>query len=316
MRLFKYLHPDRINVLQNTSIRFTQPQYLNDPFEQLPFISSITTPERFDSIIETLRQKLSSHATLNQLDENDLYEIIRPLPLNESERLKIIHIFKQLPDFFNAYGSEILDDSENLNQLREVLCNPISPTTYSQQIKALLNQWVGLLCLTQSNDNLLMWSHYADGGKGYVIEFDPLHPFFKNSGYLIKKLDWLQKVKYPSKRPALVLFDRKRGMLDYLSSTIFLTKNRDWKYEKEIRLIRNLKEAYECVLHPTFGPIYLFRFDPSAILRVYLGVNVTPESEAKIVTILKEERYAHVELYKATLNPKEYTLDFEPFRQL
>ncbi|NIJ55452.1 hypothetical protein FHS68_004641 [Dyadobacter arcticus] len=31
LRLFKYVHPNRINILENLSIRFTQPNELNDP---------------------------------------------------------------------------------------------------------------------------------------------------------------------------------------------------------------------------------------------------------------------------------------------
>src|SRR5580704_8300042 len=33
MIVYKYLHPDRIDVLENGMIRFSQPRDLNDPFE-------------------------------------------------------------------------------------------------------------------------------------------------------------------------------------------------------------------------------------------------------------------------------------------
>jgi hypothetical protein len=39
--VYKYLHPKRIDVLKNNSIRFTQPAVLNDPFEMLPSLSKI-----------------------------------------------------------------------------------------------------------------------------------------------------------------------------------------------------------------------------------------------------------------------------------
>ena len=41
MIVYKYLHPDRIDVLQNTLIRFTQPAALNDPFEGMSNLSEI-----------------------------------------------------------------------------------------------------------------------------------------------------------------------------------------------------------------------------------------------------------------------------------
>ena len=37
MNLYKYLIPDRIDVLKNQSIRFSQHMALNDPFEMKPF---------------------------------------------------------------------------------------------------------------------------------------------------------------------------------------------------------------------------------------------------------------------------------------
>ena len=41
MYLYKYLPPDRIDVLENAAIRFTQPDQLNDPFESRPCMTSI-----------------------------------------------------------------------------------------------------------------------------------------------------------------------------------------------------------------------------------------------------------------------------------
>jgi hypothetical protein len=39
MIVYKYLHPYRIEVLENGAIRFTQPGALNDPFETMPCFS-------------------------------------------------------------------------------------------------------------------------------------------------------------------------------------------------------------------------------------------------------------------------------------
>lgn len=41
MIVYKYLHPDRIDVLRNTQIRFTQPAALNDPFEVMPNLTEV-----------------------------------------------------------------------------------------------------------------------------------------------------------------------------------------------------------------------------------------------------------------------------------
>ena len=53
--LYKYLSPDRIDVLENCHIRFTQSAAFNDPFEIKPHIHSIA-PE--DELRRQLREML------------------------------------------------------------------------------------------------------------------------------------------------------------------------------------------------------------------------------------------------------------------
>ncbi len=54
-----------------------------------------------------------------------------------------------------------------------------------------INDTIGILCFTEKNDNLLMWSHYANSHKGFVLEFYPEHQFFdrrKNDHQLAEHL--------------------------------------------------------------------------------------------------------------------------------
>ena len=41
MLLYKYVHPDRIDILKNFQLRFSSPAALNDPFEMKPVIASL-----------------------------------------------------------------------------------------------------------------------------------------------------------------------------------------------------------------------------------------------------------------------------------
>lgn len=40
---------------------------------------------------------------------------------------------------------------------------------------------IGIFCLSPYNDNMLMWSHYADSHKGICLQFNRKHEFFKNA---------------------------------------------------------------------------------------------------------------------------------------
>jgi hypothetical protein len=46
MILYKYLSPERLDVLRDAKIRYTQPRLFNDPFELRPYYKLISPPER------------------------------------------------------------------------------------------------------------------------------------------------------------------------------------------------------------------------------------------------------------------------------
>ncbi len=67
--LYKYLPPERIDVLKNSRIRFSQPSSLNDPYERIKLIEDL-------SLIRGLKEK---HLT-------DLDAVWQALPKEEKSR--------------------------------------------------------------------------------------------------------------------------------------------------------------------------------------------------------------------------------------
>lgn len=93
----------------------------------------------------------------------------------------------------------------------------------------------GVISFTESYNNLLMWSHYADEHKGIVVEFD--HDIL--NAHFNKRLD----LNKPIER---VLYNRERH--ETLPRAIspkrnLLTKSDDWIYEKEHRIITKVSNA-------------------------------------------------------------------------
>ncbi len=90
-----------------------------------------------------------------------------------------------------------------------------------------LHNLVGVLSLSRTPVGILMWSHYADHHRGFVVELrlsldapsellDPMLPF---------------PVDYAEKRPS-VPWGEKADSKQYL-----LTKSVEWKYEEEERVL-------------------------------------------------------------------------------
>lgn len=53
MILYKYLQPDRIDVLKNAELRFTQPDEFNDAFDSTPLFEQLGSREDFEEISRT-----------------------------------------------------------------------------------------------------------------------------------------------------------------------------------------------------------------------------------------------------------------------
>ncbi|WP_206744512.1 DUF2971 domain-containing protein, partial [Salinivibrio sp. ML290] len=121
-----------------------------------------------------------------------------------------------------------------------------------------------IISLSETNNNLLMWSHYADQHKGIVIELDAKHGLFES--YLpfptttfddeldtdvldeeeIKKRasinsGKIQRVRYNTQRPTYNQFE---NILEH-----FLVKCDEWIYEKEHRIILPLVTADRIIVH-------------------------------------------------------------------
>ena len=83
---------------------------------------------------------------------------------------------KELNDYF-----ECIPVSDNIlsTKSKEILltedkidCSSPSVADYiNENLHSIINRY-GVLSLTESSDNLLMWSHYASAHEGFVVEFD------------------------------------------------------------------------------------------------------------------------------------------------
>jgi len=94
----------------------------------------------------------------------------------------------------------------------------------------------GIVSLTETRDNLLMWSHYAEDHKGYVVEFDLTHEFF-NTKYATDSNSHTGKTQR-----VLYRKERLREVNDFFMEPYF-HKSDEWAYEKEHRLLLPLHQA-------------------------------------------------------------------------
>jgi len=171
-----------------------------------------------------------------------------------------------------------------------------------------LDKNYGILSLTKTKDNLVMWAHYASDHSGFLIEFNDF--LWTPPDNLIRHSIRFEEVKYSRERPyfdSLVNQLQSENLLENFYYESLITKSIHWKYENEIRLINNLQNATEVL----DGIFYLFSFDPKSISSIYLGQMMKPEVKDEIVSILTKEKYEHVKIYQSELHKAKYKLVFK-----
>lgn len=146
----------------------------------------------------------------------------------------------------------------------------------------------GICCFSSKNDDLLMWSHYADSHKGLCVGFDSYQLFEATNGAI-------RKVQYSKYFPKVAMFHRGFEWLDPLINT----KSKHWKYEDEYR-ISKLYAAREIV-----------NFNDSAIKEVVLGCKIDKNVREEIISIVKAKSPI-INLYDCIINDKEFKLDIVP----
>lgn len=95
---------------------------------------------------------------------------------------------------------------------------------------AMKNVWIS--CFSEINNDILMWSHYADKHKGCCIGFSL-------SGLLETFTFQLRTVRYTDVFEKYDYCSNSSAALDHMITT----KSVKWKYEKEIRLLTRMKEV-------------------------------------------------------------------------
>ena len=149
----------------------------------------------------------------------------------------------------------------------------------SRDIVQQFNSLIGILCLSRVSDSLLMWSHYADQYAGAVVEFDGSHEFFEG------QID----VEYRPLRPM-------RDVGAYVSPpepipvAELCAKSKQWKYEREVRVIRSLTDCEKRGNGPRRFPVYTQRLPLECIKSITLGERTPVTEQRAIYDAVKDTR--------------------------
>jgi Protein of unknown function (DUF2971) len=274
MILYKYLHPDRVDVLEQKMVRFTQPGDFNDPFEFRPYIESAASDEAVRDYVEANFDKIVD-AELAKYDA-----LLQP------------GIGRALREMARLNKSSVLEFFRHLE--------PQGLKSFAPSIDAVLNKNVGILCLSELPDSILMWGHYTDAHRGFVIGFDSDHAFFSKRRGQQDEFGFLRPVIYQRERPRIVLSDTS-------SPAWFNTKSDQWVYEKEWRILRVLSEADRTNERAGF-PVCLFGFPEDSVLEIIIGLRSSSSLTQQLQSLARA--FPRAVMRQAREDARDYSLVF------
>jgi len=187
----------------------------------------------------------------------------------------------------SRYSKNVIDITEKRFKSglanEKQMCNHLKEKMYKR-----IQEEIGICCFSVIPDNMLMWAHYASSHTGICFQFTgtPFTNFFGEA----------QKVCYKRKRSVVNVFDNNHYR--QVKAT-FLTKNKDWKYEREFRMVGYWRKPG------------IRKFPKNYLKGIILGAKISKEDEDFLINFIKKSE-TKVELYKVSLNEKCDKLNIIP----
>lgn len=256
---FKFFSFERKDVIENGKIRFAPIGEFNDPFELEPVITPISR-DFFKYLASLTEQEIQEMEFTN--DDLDYSSIRKGLTDSYREKYKCK---------VKKYG--VLSLSSN-NQI-----NPLLTVSFPDK--------------KDPRENILMWSHYADSHRGFVVEFDK--DFISEAE--------LHKVKYSNERDFLTFEDIDNN--DFHS--VFYKKSEEWAYEQEYRAVLPLNKASEI----KDDKYHLFKFRKKSVSSITFGCAMSKNNKDIIIKMIENDsEYESVKFNHAILNDDNFCLQF------
>jgi hypothetical protein len=273
-------------------------------------------------------QKVRWNSPLNFHDPFDCYFSPEPkfdvLKMARKKRERLLDLVSQdkEPDFDpqNPYVKYLLTlrqhaKSMSREQAREKLGTILDELGIDNRLDDLSVLWrekwkkmmadFRLFCVCETNDNLLLWTHYAINHTGAVFQFECI----AESGVPLLAA---KQVVYSDEPPGMATeqewLDSALGLRplntgEEVNRRLVTTKVRSLEHEKEWRVITT-RRSYE---NQGYEDI---KFFPREISKVFLGCRMTDSDKSDILSRLSGP-FAHTEAYQARQYPKKYQLEFD-----
>lgn len=221
---------------------------------------------------------------------NDPYDFLIPLSLRNLTDEQFALLREKRPDMFEhapkgkvafvAHYNQIFEN--NQKHFREVYM---------------------FSCFSARHDNLVMWSLYANHGKGFCLGFDTnpgKSPVFKMPAMM------QYRKKLPDASDAVNVLTGVHKAGGYYEG-VLAHKAEEWKHEEEWRLIHGYRQIHNDVVF-TMDPNRCY--DRGSLKSVFFGTRTSTKTKELVRAIIEKE-YRHVQMWQGELDDDEYKVKFD-----
>ncbi len=210
-------------------------------------------------------------------------------------------------DFNDPFDCQIVPNTDNTKEEIISFLNTITKEKMGELIEPFMNEvlkdpdiWMkitkiifgelinehGTCCFTEDEKNLLMWSHYTCNHQGTCIKFN----LQKDPDFFVWPMPIIYAKNYPDFNPA--------KNTDRLVQDLMLTKSLDWKYEKEMRIMKH-------------NHIGLLPFKKESLVEIIFGCNADDKEIKKIIDLAEANNF-YIKFSKAVKKERQFGLDIVP----
>jgi len=291
LRLYKYqsFSLRSLENLKNNCIYFNDPQNFNDPYDTSQPIDLIEL--NYKNLVNLIFEN-SGISTLDYFIKLEKDTITT----DELTRF-VIFITQNVPDIYVKILKFLKTNKVNFKTQIKIIINS-SKTEFiklkdflKQELKTFLNRQMvitiekfkkeyvqkrGISCFSEKVDDLLMWSYYADGHKGFCLEYNTEYEPFQN----VFKVNYVKSIPKVDLSELLINQDKKSGFVEKFLGTKFV----NWSHEKEWRAF-HLEKNKEYILKP------------NALSGVYFGTKMN-FTDLEIICLIVKGQNPNVKFYR------------------
>ena len=160
-----------------------------------------------------------------------------------------------------------------------------------------IKNW-GVCSFSKNEDEILMWSHYAESHYGICFGFDPLYNDVVSESLRCMEVDY--KVDFETKS-----WERDK---ENAITNLICCKSKKWEYEGEVRAFcedptgnfkNNIRFKY---------------FNKNSLVKIIFGFKTELNAQNEIKRLVEENDYRNVNFFKPEKDKKSFKILIEPLR--